>query len=257
MRLAGKSIVISGATGIAAAGARKAAEEGAVVFVVSRGEAECRDLVTKIESAGGKVGFHVADLTVEPETETAFDAALDFLGGIDGVFAVAGGSGRRYGDGPAHEITLQAWQKTFEINTIPMFLATSRAIGHMRENGGSVVIVSSVLATSPSPGRFDTHAYAAAKGAANSYVTTLAAYYADDDIRVNAIAPGLVRTPMSARAAADPDTVEYSVRKQRLAGGFLEPVDIANTAVFLLSDESSRITGQIIAVDGGWGITEA
>jgi NAD(P)-dependent dehydrogenase (short-subunit alcohol dehydrogenase family) len=257
MRLAGKSIVITGATGIAAAGARKAADEGAAVFVVSRGETECRDLASALESEGGKAGYHVADLTVEAETETAFDAALDFLGSIDGLFAVAGGSGRRYGDGPAHEITLDAWQKTFEINTVPMFLATSRAIGHMREDGGSVVIVSSVLATSPSPGRFDTHAYASAKGAANSFVRALAAYYADDGIRVNAVAPGLVRTPMSERAASDPDTVAYSVRKQRLAGGFLEPENVADTAVFLLSDESTQITGQIIAVDGGWGVTEA
>jgi NAD(P)-dependent dehydrogenase (short-subunit alcohol dehydrogenase family) len=257
MRLAGKSIVITGATGIAAAGARMAAAEGAAIFVISRGETECRDLVAEIESGGGKAASHVADLTAEAETETAFEVALGFLGGIDGLFAVAGGSGRKHGDGPAHEITLDAWQKTFEINTVPMFLATSKAIGHMRENGGSVVIVSSVLATSPSPGRFATHAYASAKGAANSFVTTLAAYYADDAIRVNAIAPGLVRTPMSERAAADPETVSYSVRKQRLAGGFLEPGDIAHTAVFLLSDESSQITGQIIAVDGGWGIIEA
>lgn len=257
MRLAGKSIVITGATGIAAAGAQKAAEEGAAVFVISRGESECHDLVAGIESGGGKAESHVADLTVEADTETAFDHAVDFLGGIDGLFAVAGGSGRRYGDGPAHEITLDAWQKTFEINTVPLFLATSRAIGHMQESGGSVVVVSSVLATSPSPGRFDTHAYASAKGAADSFVRTLAAYYADDGIRVNAIAPGLVRTPMSKRAAGDPEIVSYSVRKQRLAHGFLNPGDVADTAVFLLSDESSQITGQIIAVDGGWSVTEA
>ncbi|MGH8950959.1 MAG: SDR family NAD(P)-dependent oxidoreductase, partial [Acidimicrobiia bacterium] len=146
---------------------------------------------------------------------------------------------------------------TFRINTNPMFLATSRAIGHMRGRGGSVVIISSVLATSPSPVHFATHAYASAKGAANSYVKTLAAYYAVDGIRVNAIAPGLVRTPMSERAASDPETVEYAARKQPLAGGFLEADDIAGTAVFLLSDESSQVTGQVIAVDGGWGVTEA
>lgn len=257
MRLAGKSIAITGATGIAAAAARKAAKEGAAVFVVSLGEMDCRDLVATIESGGGKAGFHVADLTVEAETEAAFDAALGFLGCIDGLFAVVGGSGRKYGDGPAHEVTLDGWQKTFEINAVPMFLASSMAIGHMRENGGSLVIVSSVLANSPSPGHFATHAYAAAKGAANSFVRTLAAYYADDGIRVNAIAPGLVRTPMSERAARDPETVSYSARKQPLAGGFLEPDAIADAAVFLLSDESSQITGQLIAVDGGWSITEA
>ena len=257
MRLAGKSIVITGATGIAAAGARKAASEGGAVFVISLGEATCRDLVSAIESGGGKAGFHVADLTVEAEAADAFDAAVGYLGGIDGLFAVAGGSGRKHGDGPAHEVTLDGWEKTLEMNTTPMFLATSLAIGHMREKGGSVVVVGSVLATHPSPIHFATHAYSAAKGAANAYVRTLASYYAGDGIRVNAIAPGLVRTPMSERAASDEETVDYIMRKQPLARGFLEPDDIADTAVFLLSDESSRITGQLIAVDAGWGVTEA
>ncbi len=257
MRLADKSIVVSGATGIAAAGARKAAGEGASVFVISLGETECRDLVANIESEGGRASFLVADLTIQAEAEDAFDAATQHLGAIDGLLAVAGGSGRRHGDGPAHEIDLDGWETTFRINTNPMFLATSRAIGHMRGRGGSVVIISSVLATSPSPVHFATHAYASAKGAANSYVKTLAAYYAVDGIRVNAIAPGLVRTPMSERAASDPETVEYAARKQPLAGGFLEADDIAGTAVFLLSDESSQVTGQVIAVDGGWGVTEA
>lgn len=256
MRLAGKSIVVTGATGIAAAGAQQAAREGAAVFVISLGEEECRDLVGAIEAEGGRASYHVADLTVDTDTDVAFGAAVDFLGGIDGLFAVVGGSGRRFGDGPAHEITLEGWNKTFEINTVPMFLAAGRAIGHMRDRGGSVVIVSSVLADSPSPGHFATHAYASAKGAANAFVTAVAAYYAGDGIRVNAIAPGLVRTPMSERAAGDPEIVAYSARKQRLAGGLLEPDDIAGTAVFLLSDEASRMTGQIVAVDGGWGVTE-
>jgi NAD(P)-dependent dehydrogenase (short-subunit alcohol dehydrogenase family) len=225
--------------------------------VISLGESACHDLVTTIGSEGGKAGFRVADLTVQTEATAAFDAAVQYLGSLDGLFAVAGGSGRMYGDGPADEIDLEGWERTLQINTNPLFLATSQAIGHMRERGGSVVIVSSVLATHPSPARFATHAYASAKGAANSYVRALAAYYAVDGIRVNAIAPGLVRTPMSERAASDPDTVAYAARKQPLAGGFLEPDDIAGTVVFLLSDESSQITGQLIAVDGGWGVTEA
>jgi len=257
MRLAEKSIVVTGATGIGAATARRAASEGAAVFVISLGESACRDLVAMIESEGGTAGYRVADLTVESETAGAFEAAVDFLGGIDGLVAVAGGSGRRYGDGPAHEIPLEGWDRTFEINTTPMFLAAGRAIDRMRAAGGSVVVVGSVLATNPSPDRFATHAYAAAKGAANAFVTTTAAYYARDGIRINGIAPGLVRTPMSERAASDPEIVDYSRRKQPLAGGFLEPDAIAGTAVFLLSDESSQITGQVIAVDGGWSVTEA
>lgn len=256
MRLADRSIVITGATGIAAAAARKVAHQGGRVYVIAIDEEECHSLVSELVGAGATAGFGDADLTVEAEADAAFEAAVSFLGGLDGLFAVAGGSGRPFGDGPAHELTLEAWEKTVQANASPMFLAVRNAIRHF-DSGGSIVVVSSVLATNPSPGFFGTHAYAASKGAANAYVTALASYYAGAGVRVNAIAPGLVRTPMSARAAADPETVAYASRKQPLAGGFLEPEAIADAAVFLLSDESSQITGQVLSVDGGWGVTEA
>ncbi len=143
------------------------------------------------------------------------------------------------------------------MNTHPFFLATRNVIRHIGESGGSIVIVSSVLADSPAPSLFATHAYATAKGAANAFVKAAAAYYAGDGIRVNAIAPGLVRTPMAERAGADPDTKEYAARKQPHAGGLVEPEEIASLASFLLSDEAAMITGQVIAVDGGWSVTEA
>ncbi|HEX6298948.1 MAG TPA: SDR family oxidoreductase [Acidimicrobiia bacterium] len=257
MRLAGKSIVITGATGIAAAAAHEVAHQGGKVFVIAIDDKDCHSLISELVAGGATAGFRDADLTVEAEADAAFEAAVSFLGGFDGLFAVAGGSGRPFGDGPAHELTLEAWEKTVRANASPMFLAVRNAIRHFGDLGGSIVVVSSVLATSPSPHLFATHAYAASKGAANAYVTALASYYAVAGIRVNAIAPGLVRTPMSARAAAHPETVAYASRKQPLAGGFLEPEAIADAAVFLLSDESSQITGQVLSVDGGWGVTEA
>lgn len=257
MLLRDKSIVVTGATGIAAAGAMRASREGARVFVISLVEEDCSNLVDRIADQGGEATWASADLTVESEAESAFVEATAFLGRIDGLFAVAGGSGRRFGDGPVHEMSLAGWKQTVELNTSPMFLSTRAAVREMRKTGGSVVVVSSVLATSPVPDLFATHAYASAKGAVNAFVTSLASYYAKDGIRVNGIAPGLVRTPMSERAASDPATVEYASTKQPLAGGFLDPEDIASAAVFLLSDEAAMITGQVIAVDGGWSVIPA
>jgi NAD(P)-dependent dehydrogenase (short-subunit alcohol dehydrogenase family) len=257
MQLSGKSILITGASGIAAAGALRAAAEGARVFIISLLEEECRALAGRVADAGASVGWAKADLTDESEADRAFTEAAGHLEGLDGLLAVAGGSGRAHGDGPTHEIPLDGWARTMAMNTHPFFLATRNAIGQMGKGGGSIVIVSSVLAASPAPAHFATHAYAAAKGAANAFVTTAAAYYAGQAIRVNAIAPGLVRTPMSERAGSDPVTMEYAARKQPLAGGFVEPEEIASLASFLLSDEAAMITGQVIAVDGGWSVTGA
>ena len=85
----------------------------------------------------------------------------------------------------------------------------------------------------------------------------MASYYAGDGIRVNAIAPGLIRTPMAERAAEDPVIVAYAARKQPLAGGLIEADEVAAAGAFLLSDQSRQITGQVLAVDGGWSVIEA
>lgn len=120
-----------------------------------------------------------------------------------------------------------------------------------------MVLIGSVLAEHPSPELFATHAYAASKGAISAFVTTTAAYYAREGIRVNGIAPGLVATPMAQRAATDPTTMKYAKERQPLAHGLLDAAAIADAALFLLSDEASQVTGQVLDVDGGWGVTEA
>lgn len=258
MRLADKRVVVTGASGIAAASARLFARHGAAVHVISQEEGECRDLVSGIEAAGGTAGSSVADLTAEEETVRSFEEA-GASGPIDGLFAVAGGSGRSIGDGPVGDVPLEGWVGTQEMNLVPPFLAAREAIRSMMAggDGGSLVLVGSVLATRPSPRLFATHSYAAAKGAIEALVVAAASRYAEHRIRVNCVAPGLVRTPMARRAAEDPETARYAKRKQPLAAGFLEPEAIGQAAMFLLSDEASMVTGQVLAVDGGWGVTEA
>lgn len=258
-RLADKVIVVTGASGIAAAGARRFAEEGATVFVVARSESACEALTSELRAEGWRSGWAVADLTREGMTTEAFAACTREYGRIDGLLAVAGGSGRSHGDGPIHEVPLEGWTKTLEINGHPAFLATRETIRAMVSGGqgGSIVLITSVLATSPVPDLFATHAYAAIKGAEIALTTSLASYYAPMGIRVNAIAPGLVDTPMAQRAASDTKIVQFARRKQPLADGLLDAGEVANAALFLLSDEAQTITGQTIAVDGGWSVATA
>jgi NAD(P)-dependent dehydrogenase (short-subunit alcohol dehydrogenase family) len=264
-RLAGRVVVVTGSSGIAAAGARRFVAEGAAVWVIGRDAARCGALVTELQAtagaagSGGRAAFAAADLRDEASTVEAVAGAGAAFGRVDGLFAVAGGSGRRAGDGPLHDIPLEGWNETLAINGVPAFLAAREVVRALlaQGSGGSIVLISSTLASDPVPSLFATHAYAAIKGAEEALSRTMAAYYAPHGIRVNVVAPGLVATPMSARAAGDPTTAAYVVAKQPLAGGFLPAESIADAALFLLSDEARHITGQRLAVDGGWGVTEA
>jgi NAD(P)-dependent dehydrogenase (short-subunit alcohol dehydrogenase family) len=261
-RLLDKVCVVTGATGMAAASARAVASEGGMVFIISRDPEETAMLERELVDAGGRAGSCPADLRDEAATAAAFGACVERFGRIDGLFAVAGASARRAGDGPADDAPLEGFQAAFEFNAVPAYLAARHAVRVMLGQDpdaagvrGSILLMSSVLAEHPAK-LFPTHGYAAAKGAINSLARTMAARYAPDGIRVNAVAAGLVATPMSARAQADEASVSYARTKQPLAGGPLPAEAAGDLAVFLLSDEARFITGQVIALDGGWSVVE-
>jgi NAD(P)-dependent dehydrogenase (short-subunit alcohol dehydrogenase family) len=256
-RLDGRIVLVTGSTGIAAATAQRAAAEGAAVFVVSRTADHARALADGLESAD----WAAADLTDEAAVDAAVSAAVERFGRIDGLFSAAGGSGRRFGDGPLHTVTADAWEATAALNLRSQVLVCGRVIRTMREQGpdasglrGSVLLLGSVTTTAPVPELFGTHAYAAAKGALTALVTSLAATYIVDRIRVNLLVPSLTDTPMATRAASDAHILEYAARKQPLAGPMLDPDEVAKAAIYFLSDESRAVTGQSLAVDGGWSI---
>ena len=246
---------MTGATGIAEATARGLAARGARVHVMSLGPGECQALADSLGPSGA--GWSAVDLRDENATVAAFDRARESLGGIDAVVAVAGGSGRRFGDGPLHELTLDAWEQTLRLNLTTTFLTAREAVRAFCAGGigGSLVLTASVLATSPAPQHFTTHAYAAAKAAVTGLTTALAATYAPQGIRVNAVAPGLVRTPMSARAVGDPVIYAYARRKQVLTGDLLTAAQVARALCFLAVD-AGAVTGQVLDVDGGWSVTQ-
>jgi NAD(P)-dependent dehydrogenase (short-subunit alcohol dehydrogenase family) len=193
--------------------------------------------------------------------DAAGAAAVARFGRIDGLFAVAGGSGRRFGDGPIHELTAEGWERTLAVNLRSQALTCRAVVRQMlaqetNDSGtrGSILLMGSVTATDPAPEFFATHAYAAAKGATVGLMTAMAATYAPDLIRVNAVAPSLTDTPMAARAAGDARIRAFTRRKQPLAGEMMDPDEIAHAAVYFLSDESRVVTGQLLKIDGGWSV---
>ncbi len=261
--MSGRVHIVTGSTGIAAAAAAALVDAGDAAFVVSRTPGHADQLAARLGEPD-RTGTFVADLTDEAQVEAAIAAGIARFGRIDGLLSVAGGSGRRFGDGPIHELSVEGWDRTLELNLRSQALVARAVVRRMLSQDaqpdggrGAIVLVSSVLASHPVPELFATHAYAAAKGGIVALGTAMAATYARDGIRVNVVAPGLTDTPMAARAAADPATVAFARRKQPLAGGLVAADDVGRAAAFLLGLDARSITGQVLAVDGGWSVVSA
>lgn len=255
--LKNKSIVIiGGTTGIGFSAAKAFVANGANVVVVGRnkesaGEAK-KILGDNAEAING-------DATHADTAINAINICIEKFGSFDGLYHVAGGSGRKMGDGPLHEITLDGWNKTLELNLTSLMLSDQAAVKKFLElkKGGTILNISSVLSYSPSPQYFSTHAYAAAKSAVIGFTKSIAAYYAKDNIRINVVAPALVETPMAQRAANDETILSFIKTKQPLDSGRIgHPEDLDGLAIYFMSEQSKFTTGQIIAVDGGWAISE-
>lgn len=254
--------LITGSTGIAAATAKLAVQAGISVFFTSRTAANCQQLFDELQAAGGECDFLPAELT-DPEAVTAVvQACVVRYGRIDALFNVAGISGRRFGDGPLHECTVAGWDITLDTNVKSQFLMCRAVLNQLLaqgvgENGsrGSMLNMASVLGFSPEAKHFATHAYAASKGAIIGLSKSMAAYYAPHKIRVNVIAPALIRTPMSARAQQNPVILDYMKIKQPLAEDLIDADEVAKAALFLLGDQARYITGDVLTVDGGWTVS--
>ena len=249
-------VIIGGTTGLGLSAARAFIKAGAKVVVMGRN-------VKSVESAAMAIGDHglslQGDATREGNAEKAIQACLEHFGGFEGLYHVAGGSGRKMGDGPLHEITLEGWNKTLELNLTSMMLSNRAAVRHFLKAGtsGAILNMGSVLGYSPSIKFFTTHTYAAAKSAIIGYSKSIAAYYAGNNIRINVLAPALVETPMAQRAAEDEEIMDFIKTKQPLDGGRIgRPEDLDGAACYLLSDQAKFVTGQVLSVDGGWTVSE-
>jgi NAD(P)-dependent dehydrogenase (short-subunit alcohol dehydrogenase family) len=255
--LDGKVVVIVGGTsGLGLSALRACVTAGARVVAVGLAAPGADAIEAEL---GPAVRVTLADARDPDTARAAIRRALTELGGFHALYHVAGGSGRAFGDGPLHELTDAAWEETLRLNLTSVFRSNRAAVEQFLEQGGpgSVLNVGSVLGSSPSPRFFGTHAYAAAKAAIVGLTTAAAAHYAPRDIRFNVIVPGLTDTGMSRRAVEDPAIHAFVRRKQPLDGGRAgRPADLDAAVVFFLSDQSRFVTGQVLAVDGGWSVSE-
>jgi len=208
----------------------------------------------------GGATLGLAGDAADPEVcDRAVAQAVAAWGRLDALYHVAGGSGRRKGDGPLHEVTDDGWTYTLDLNLRSVMHSNRAALRQFiaQGSGGAILNMSSVLGWSPSPKHFASHAYAAAKAAIVGLSKATASYYAPHDIRVNVIAPGLVETPMSQRAMGQDEIMQFVRAKQPLNGGRVgAPSDLDGAVLFLLSRQARFITGQVLAVDGGWTVSE-
>lgn len=250
-RLENRIAIVTGAAGgIGAAVARRFAAEGATVALWDVQAEPLAELAEELDAAHA----HIVDVTDAEAVQATVESIKSDFGRLDIVFSGVGVSGRRWGDGPAHECTEDGWNRVLDINLTSMFHVSKYALNAMltNPNGGSLITLASVLGMVGGDDDFATHAYAASKGGIISFTRAVASYYAKHHIRANVIAPGLILTPMSQRAQADAHIQEKLQTLQPLTGAMGQPEDIAGAAAYLASDDAKFVTGTVLTVDGGW-----
>ena len=246
-RVAGKTVIVTGAaSGIGQAAAERLAEEGAAV-TVSDVDPAGEQVAAAIVAAGGKAIFVKADVSRERDAERLVARTVARFGGLDGLVNNAGirASGR------VHETSLADWEKIMSIDLRGVYLCSRFAIpALLKQGGGSIVNLSSVSGVA---GDYGMAAYNAAKGGVTNLTRNMALDYIRDGIRVNAVCPGSIRTPLLESAYQEIGYKE-ATRKFNAAyppGHIGEPRDVAHLILFLVSDESRFISGANILIDGG------
>src|SRR5262245_34385891 len=248
-------VVVGGTTGLGFSGVRACLAAGARVVAVGPPGSPRQGL----EELGGSLRLVVGDARDPATARAAIREALAAFGSFQALYHVAGGSGRAFGDGPLHELSDSAWDETIRLNLTSVFHSNRAAAEQFlaQGTGGSVLNLGSVLASSPSPRFFATHAYAAAQAAIDGWTIYATACSHPHGSRFNVLRPWLTETTMSARALGDAAIGAFVRSKQPLDGGrFGRPADLDAAVVFLLSDASRFVTGQALAVDGGWSVSE-
>jgi NAD(P)-dependent dehydrogenase (short-subunit alcohol dehydrogenase family) len=250
VRFSGKAaIVTGGAGGVGRALVRRLTREGAGVMVADVSADGCRLLVEEIDATGGgAVTFVVGDVRDKTYCERVVAATVEQLGGVDILFNNAGIIPR----GTILETTDDMWHAALGVNLTAMFYLCRAVIPLMKERGGGAIVnTSSVWGVYPGPGHI---AYCTSKGAVASFTKSLGRDHAPDGIRVNAVCPHEVNTPMLRsgfeRRGLDPHKAIEDLNKTVPLGRIAEPEEIADVMVFLASDEARYIAGETVEVTG-------
>lgn len=241
-RLKDRAIIVTGAgRGIGQAFAVGLAREGAAIVAADLGE--CDETLAQIASDGGRAISVPCDVGDEGQVANLAERAMGEYGRIDGLFNVAG----IYPLGGVEQTSLELWERIMRVNVTGTFLCSRAVLPHMRAAGrGKIINISSGTFYMGAPGLA---AYVASKGAVIGFTRSASREYGEAGIQVNAIAPGLTRTPGVMEGDLD-DWLENVLQAQAIKRTEVAE-DMVGTAVFLASSDSDFMTGQVLAVDGG------
>ena len=248
--LAGRIALVTGAgMGIGRAIAMACAREGAAVAVADFNKEAGAETVAAIAAAGGNAHFVFCDVSDESAVKTMVEDTVAHFGALD---AACNSAALSRGQGPIHRFEKEVFDQTLAMCLTNTWLCMKYELEHMlAHSGGAIVNISS---NSSLRGQAHNTAYASAKGGVNILTKSAAAEYAAKGVRINAVSPGVIRTPGVERYFAEqPDQKEFLLQSTPM-GRLGEPGEIAEAVVFLLSDRASFITGQLLSVDGGGAV---
>jgi len=246
--LDGKAAVITGsAQGIGEATALRFAEEGANVVVADVKKDGGEETVSEIEDQGGNAVFVETDVSQAEDVQNMITTCIEEYGGIDALFNNAGI------DGPIENIVEydeEGFDKVVDVNLKGVWLGLKYGIEAMLEDGGGSIISTSSIGGQVAVPEYS--GYGASKAGVSLITKSAALEFATEGIRANAVAPGLVETPMVNNIMEQDPEMEEQFKSMEPMGGLAQPEEIANAVIFLASDLSSRVTGHTLAVEGGF-----